>query len=124
MCGAPYTTRFIGDMLRGRKLVPIEAAVKMITADPADLFGLRDRGRVEVGGYADLVVFDPETIGSAHATLVADLPGGSARLTADAQGIRHVFVNGVEIVRDNEATGATPGTVLRSGRDTVTVSTV
>ena len=120
MCGAPYTTRFLGDMLRGRKLLPIETAVRMITSDPADLFGLRDRGRVVVGAYADLVVFDPEAIGSDHATLVADLPGGTSRLTAGAQGMRHVLVNGVEVVRDNKATGATPGTVLRSGRDTAT----
>ena len=123
MCGSPYPTRFLGDMLRGRKLVPIEAAVRMLTDDPARLFGLRDRGRIAVGYHADLVLFDPERIASAPATLVADLPGGTARLTADAEGIAHVFVNGVETVTDNKATGATPGTILRSGRDTETVST-
>ena len=123
MCGAPYTTRFVGDMLRGRQLVPIEDAIRMITADPARLFGLRDRGVIEVGARADLVVFDPATIGAAPATLVADLPGGSARLTSDAIGVEHVFVNGVETVTANAATGATPGTILRSGRDTETVST-
>ncbi len=124
MCGAPYTTRFLGDMLRGRQLVSVEDAVRMITSDPANLFGLRDRGVVEIGARADLVVFDPATIGSAAATLVADLPGGTARLTADAIGMEHVFVNGVETVRSNQATGATPGTVLRSGTHTRTVSTV
>jgi N-acyl-D-aspartate/D-glutamate deacylase len=123
MCGAPYTTRFLGDMLRGRRLVGIEDAVRMITDDPARLMGLRDRGRLAEGWIADVVVFDPETIGSATASLVEDLPGGTARLTADALGMAHVFVNGVETVRDNAATGATPGTVLRSGRDTETVST-
>ena len=123
MCGAPYTTRFVGDMLRGRQLVPIEDAIRMITADPARLFGLRDRGVIEPGARADLVVFDPSTIGAAPATLVADLPGGSARLTSDAIGVEHVFVNGVETVTANAATGATPGTILRSGRDTETVST-
>lgn len=120
MCGAPYTTRFIGDMLRGRQLVPIEAAVRMITSDPARLFGLRDRGVVTPGARADLVVFDPATIGAGPATLVADLPGGSARLTSDALGVEHVFVNGVETVTGNTVTGATPGTILRSGRDTGT----
>ena len=120
MCGAPYTTRFIGDMIRGRQLVPVEAAVRMITADPAQLFGLRDRGVIEVGARADLVIFDPATIGAGHATLVADLPGGSARLTSEALGVEHVFVNGVETVTANTATGATPGTILRSGRDTKT----
>ncbi len=123
MCGAPYTTRFLGDMIRGRKLVPLEEAVRMITDQPAQLFGLRERGRLAVGNHADVVVFDPETIGADAATLVADLPGGSARLTSDALGVRHVFVNGVETVTDNASTGAVPGTILRSGRDTATVST-
>ena len=121
MCGAPYTTRFIGDMLRGRKLVPPEKAVQMITDAPAQLFGLRDRGRVAEGYLADLVVFDPETIGSDDATLVRDLPGDSIRLTAGSQGVVRVLVNGVETVVDGKATGATPGTVLRAGRDTHTV---
>ena len=123
MCGAPYTTRFLGDMLRGRKLVSIEAAVRMITSDPARLFGLRGRGVIVPGAQADVVVFDPATIGAGAASLVADLPGGSARLTSDALGIEHVFVNGVETVVANQATGAVPGTVLRSGRDTETVAT-
>ncbi len=121
MCGAPYTTRFIGDCIRGRKLLGLETAIKMLTDDPARLFGLRDRGRIEVGWHADLCVLDPLTVGATHATLVADLPGGAARLIAHAEGVRHVFVNGVETVRDNLATGALPGTVLRSGRDTETV---
>ena len=121
MCGAPYTTRFVGDCLRGRQLVPLERAVQMLTDEPARLFGLRERGRLEVGWHADVCVFDPTTVGADHATLVEDLPGGSARLTADAQGVRHVFVNGVETVRDNRPTGALPGTLLRSGRDTETV---
>ena len=64
MCGAPYTTRFLGDMLRGRKLVSLERAVQLITEAPAELFGLRDRGRIAEGAHADLVVFDPETIGA------------------------------------------------------------
>jgi N-acyl-D-aspartate/D-glutamate deacylase len=121
MCGAPYTTRFIGDMLRGRRLVPLERAVQMITGIPAELFGLRDRGRVAPGYLADLVVFDPETIGSDDATLVHDLPGGSARLTAGSQGVTRVLVNGVSTLVDGKATGDTPGTVLRAGRDTATV---
>jgi N-acyl-D-aspartate/D-glutamate deacylase len=95
----------------------------MITDDPARLMGLRDRGRLAEGWIADVVVFDPEAIGSAPATLVEDLPADTARLTADALGISRVYVNGVETVRDNAATGATPGTVLRSGRDTETVGT-
>jgi N-acyl-D-aspartate/D-glutamate deacylase len=121
MCGAPYPTRFIGDCLRGRRLVPVERAVQMLSDEPARLFGLRERGRLEVGWHADVCVLDPETVGAEHATLVEDLPGGTARLTAEAVGVRHVFVNGVETVRDNRATGVLPGIVLRSGRDTETV---
>jgi N-acyl-D-aspartate/D-glutamate deacylase len=123
MCGAPYTTRFIGDCLRGRKLATVERAVQMLTDEPAQLFGLENRGRIAEGFYADVVVFDPDRIGSEHATLVHDLPGGTPRLTAAATGIVRVLVNGVETVVDNEATGSRPGTVLRSGRDTRTVAT-
>jgi len=121
MCGAPYTTRFLGDMVRGRQLISLERAVQMITETPAQLFGLRDRGRVAPGYLGDLVVFDPATVGSDDATLVHDLPGGSARLTAGSQGVARVLVNGVTTVVDGKATGDTPGTVLRAGRDTVTV---
>lgn len=124
MCGAPYTTRFLGDVIRGRKLVSLERAVQLITEAPAQLFGLRDRGTIAIGNHADLVMFDPETIASDPATLVEDLPGDSARLTAGSQGVTRVWVNGIETVRDGAATGATPGTVVRSGRDTYTVATI
>ncbi|MET9476885.1 D-aminoacylase [Streptomyces sp. NPDC002922] len=123
MCGAPYTTRFLGDCLRGRKLVPLEQAVKMLSDDPAQLFGLRDRGRIQEGFHADLVLFDPERIDAGPATLLHDLPGDSPRLDSKAIGIVSVRVNGVETLRDDKVTGAVPGTVLRSGRDTRTVST-
>ncbi|MFD5644014.1 amidohydrolase family protein [Streptomyces anulatus] len=123
MCGAPYTTRFLGDCLRGRKLVPLTAAVKMLTDDPARLFGLRERGRIEEGFHADLVLFDPERIDAGPATLVHDLPGDSPRLDSKAIGIVSVRVNGIETLRYDKVTGAVPGTVLRSGRDTRTVST-
>jgi len=121
MCGAPYPTRFLGDMIRGRQLVPLERAVQMLTDEPAQLFGLRERGRIAEGFHADLVVFDPRTVGSDDATLVADLPGQSVRLTAGSRGVVRVLVNGVETVVDGKASGATPGTVLRAGRDTRTV---
>ncbi|MEU9864480.1 D-aminoacylase [Streptomyces sp. NPDC047971] len=123
MCGAPYTTRFLGDCLRGRKLLPLEQAVKMLTDDPARLFGLRERGRIAEGFHADLVLFDPERIDAGPATLVHDLPGDSPRLDSRAIGVVSVRVNGVETIRDDEVTGAIPGKVLRSGRDTRTVST-
>ncbi|MBQ1094260.1 D-aminoacylase [Streptomyces sp. B93] len=123
MCGAPYTTRFLGDCLRGRRLVGLEEAVRMLTDDPARLFGLRERGQVREGWHADLVLLDPERVDAAPATLVHDLPGDSPRLDSRALGIRAVWVNGVEAIRDDTVTGEVPGRVLRSGRDTATVST-
>jgi N-acyl-D-aspartate/D-glutamate deacylase len=73
------------------------------------------------GAHADLVLFDPETVDMEDVTLVADLPGGAARLYAGSTGVDRVYVAGRTIVREGEPTGELPGTVLRSGRDTRTV---
>jgi len=121
MCGAPYPTKFLGDSLRGRKLVSLERCVQLMTQIPAELFGLRDRGTIAEGNHADLFVFDPETVDTGEVRLVDDLPGGTARLFADSIGVKRVMVNGTTIVVDGVATDARPGTVLRSGRDTYTV---
>ena len=123
MCGAPFPTRFLGDMLRGRKLVPLERAVQLMTEVPARLFGLRDRGVLAEGFHADVVVVDPETVDSELAQLVHDLPGDSPRLTAGSIGVVRVLVNGTVTVVDGKPTGELPGQVLRSGRDTRTVNT-
>jgi N-acyl-D-aspartate/D-glutamate deacylase len=121
MCGAPYTTQFLADALRGRHLVSFERAVELITRAPAAMFGLRERGQVREGYRADLVLLDPSTVGATDASLVNDLPGQTARLFAGAVGIERVLVNGRTIVADGRTTGDTPGLVLRSGRDTATV---
>jgi N-acyl-D-aspartate/D-glutamate deacylase len=76
-----------------------------------------------VGFHADLVLFDPERIDAGKATLVHDLPGESPRLDSRAIGVMAVWVNGVEVIRGDVVTGSVPGKVLRSGRDTRTVST-
>jgi N-acyl-D-aspartate/D-glutamate deacylase len=123
MAGAPFPTRFLGDMIRGRKLVSLERAVHMLTGAQADVFGLKDRGYLREGYHADVVVFDPQEIGSEDASLVFDLPGEAPRLTASSLGVKRVLVNGVETLRDGVATGNRPGTLLRSGRDTATVAT-
>ena len=122
MCGAPYPTTWLRDCLHGRRLTSVENAVRLMTSSPAALFGLRDRGVLAEGSVADVVIFDPDEVGSGDAELVADLPGGSARLTARSHGVRRVLVNGVAVVADGEATGATPGVVLRSGVHTDTVT--
>ena len=121
MCGASYTTKFIGDCLRGKKLVSLERSVQMLTQEPAELFGLRDRGVIAEGNWADLVIFDPATIDAGDASLVEDLPGGTGRLNAESIGVKRVIVNGRTVVIDDELTGDLPGVVLRSGRDTKTV---
>jgi N-acyl-D-aspartate/D-glutamate deacylase len=122
MQGANYPTRFLADCLRGRKLTSVEHAVHLLTQVPAELFGLRDRGVVAEGAHADLVLFDPERIESEMLTMVDDLPGGTSRLFAGSVGVNHVFVSGVEVVRDSTPTGNLPGSVIRSGVDTDTVT--
>ena len=121
MCGSNYPTAFLGDCLRGRKLVSVEKAVHMMTGQPARLFGLRGRGQVREGYAADLLVFDPVSVGSEPARLVHDLPGDTARLYAGSHGVVRVLVNGIETVRDGKPTGELPGTLLRSGRDTASM---
>ncbi len=122
MQGANYPTRFLADSLRGRKLTTLEDAVRMMTSVPAALFGLRDRGVIAEGAHADLVLFDPETIDSEMLSMVEDLPGGTGRLYAGSVGVRSVYVGGVEVVRDSQPTDARPGSILRSGVDTDTVT--
>jgi N-acyl-D-aspartate/D-glutamate deacylase len=121
MCGAVYSTALLGEAVRQRRLLSWEEAVRLLTDVPARLYGVRERGRVTEGWHADLVVIDPETVGHGPERTATDLPGGAWRLVADAVGVEHVYVNGVAIVRDGHPTGAVPGTLLRSGRDTVTV---
>jgi N-acyl-D-aspartate/D-glutamate deacylase len=121
MCGAIYSTSLLGEAVRQRGLLSWEEAVHQLTDVPARLYGLRDRGRIAEGWHADLVVLDPEAVGHGPERTATDLPGGAWRLVADATGVEHVYANGVAIVRDGRATGATPGTLLRSGRDTLSV---
>jgi N-acyl-D-aspartate/D-glutamate deacylase len=121
MCGAIYSTSMLGDGVRARGLLSWEQAVRLLSDVPARLYGLRERGRLVAGHFADIVVFDPATVGHSAVRTRDDLPGGASRLYADAVGVGHVLVNGTEIVRDGEFTGAVPGRVLRSGRDSDTV---
>jgi N-acyl-D-aspartate/D-glutamate deacylase len=121
MCGAIYSTSMLGDGVRARGLLSWEQAVRQLTDVPARLYGLRDRGRLVPGAYADVVVFDPSSIGHGGVRTRNDLPGGASRLYAEATGVCHVFVNGTEIARSGAFTGEVPGHVLRSGRDTDTV---
>ena len=121
MCGAIYTTSLLGHGVREHRVVTLEEAVRLLTDVPARLYGLAERGRITPGWHADLVLFDPATVDHGPERTRYDLPAGAPRLVADARGISSVLVGGVEVCRDGVATGALPGTVLRSGRDTHTV---
>jgi N-acyl-D-aspartate/D-glutamate deacylase len=121
MCGAIYSSALL-QSVRQHQTLPWEQAIEQLTDVPARLYGLRDRGRLQPGYHADVVVFDPERVGPGAEHTVDDLPGGASRLYADATGFEHVYVGGTAVVHSGELTGATPGTVLRSGRDTYTVS--
>jgi N-acyl-D-aspartate/D-glutamate deacylase len=115
-------TQMLGKAVRERNMLPWEEAIHMITQAPAELYGIRDRGVLRHGAYADVTVIDPTTIGQDVLHTRFDLPMGAARLFAEANGIEHVFVNGVEVVTGKNFTDARPGTLLRSGRDTDTVT--
>jgi N-acyl-D-amino-acid deacylase len=96
--------RVLGTYVRQEKLLPLEAAIHRMTGLPARNLGLRGRGLLRPGYYADVVIFDPQTI--------AD------RATYEqphqyAVGVRDVWVNGVAVLRSGEHTGATPGRVVR-----------
>ena len=80
------------------------------------------RVRARLGAHADLVLFDPATVGPRPERTLQDLPGNASRIVVESRGVHRVIVAGTEIVRDETWTGATPGTVLRSGRDTETVT--
>ena len=115
-----YTTTTLARAVREHEVLPLEEAVQLLTDVPARLYGLRDRGRVSVGAFADLVVFDPATIAPGPVVTRTDLPTGAARVYGEAEGIDNVIVNGAVIVENGEFTDARPGTLLRSGRDTET----
>jgi N-acyl-D-amino-acid deacylase len=96
--------RFLGRYVRDRQVMPLEEAIRRLTSLPAQSIAIRERGELRVGYYADVVVFDPATIAD-HSTF--------ERPHAYSTGVRDVFVNGVQVLRDGEHTGATPGQVVR-----------
>jgi N-acyl-D-aspartate/D-glutamate deacylase len=116
LCDAGYCTYLIGKWVRERGALTLEHAVKRITAEPADLFGISQRGRLQAGLAADLAIFDFETVGSAaRGEMVHDLPGGARRLVVKAHGVHYTIVNGKVVYDHGEPTGELPGQVLRSG---------
>jgi N-acyl-D-aspartate/D-glutamate deacylase len=100
--------------VRERGVLPLEIAVWRLTGQAAHAFRLHDRGVLRPDAWADLVVFDPDTVGPTELTRVWDLPAGADRLIARSTGIEHVWVNGQAIRRDGEdLDGSRPGALLR-----------
>ena len=88
LCDAGYCTYLLGTWVRERKAMTLEYAVKRITSEPADFFGIKGRGRLAVGHAADITIFDANTVGSPQrGEMRDDLPGGGKRLVMPAHGI-------------------------------------
>jgi len=114
LCDACFATDLLGNWVRDRQVMPLERAVHKLTAEPAAVYGLHDRGTVAEGKAADLCVFDPATVAPGPLRRIYDFPAGGERLTADAPvGMAHVLVNGVPIRVDGEQVdGVRPGVLL------------
>jgi N-acyl-D-amino-acid deacylase len=113
--GYGYATRFLGHWIRERKIMSLEEGVRKLTFMVASIFGLYDRGLIRPGLAADLVLFDPDTVGDCEPELANDLPGGEKRLIQRAKGVQMTIVNGQVLTEDGKHMGALPGRVL--GKD-------
>jgi N-acyl-D-amino-acid deacylase len=109
---ADWSSYFLGSWVRDRAVWSLEEGVRQITQVPAALLGFNDRGALKVGGWADIMIFDPETIGPWRKDFVRDLPGGVGRYKAFGHGVHATIVNGVPIVLEGELTGRLPGVVV------------
>jgi N-acyl-D-amino-acid deacylase len=120
LCDAGLTTYLLRRWVREKKVLELEEAVRMVTSRPAEVFGITDRGRLEIGLAGDVVIFNPDTVGDSPLRRVWDFPGGADRLVSDAVGIDAVIVNGKLLRQDNvdclDADGPLPGRLLRNGR--------
>ena len=115
LCDSGYPTYVLGTWVRERKVLSLEEAVRRMTSDPADFFGIRQRGKIAPGMAADLVLFDPATVGSGgRPERLHDLPGGGKRMVKRSRGIEMTLVNGVVTWNQGNLTGAAAGEVLRS----------
>jgi len=103
LCDAPLFTDLLAVWVRERQVLSLERAVHKMTGEPAALFGLVDRGAVRAGAWADVCVFEPDTVGPGPVRRVRDFPADGERLTAEEPtGMRHVLVNGVPIREDEQ----------------------
>ena len=107
-------THLLSYWVREKEALSLEEAIKQITYNTATLWGLHDRGLLREGMAADIVVFDPDTVGPQMPEVVHDLPAGAQRLKQTADGILNTVVNGEILLTNNEHSGAVPGQLLRS----------
>lgn len=114
-CDAGFGLHLLGHWVREKSLMPLEEAVRRLTGQPAEIFGIRDRGRLTQGAFADLLLFDPARVDRAPARRAFDLPGGARRLTTDGVGVHGVWVNGTRIVDESGicVDGILPGMLLK-----------
>lgn len=112
--GFGYCTLLLATYVRERGDLSLAEGIRKLTSMQAEVCGISDRGLLRSGMAADVVLFDPETVGPCEPELVHDFPGGAARLVQYAEGINSVLVNGQVVMEDGAATGARPGKVLRS----------
>jgi N-acyl-D-aspartate/D-glutamate deacylase len=115
-CQVGYSTRMLGYWVRERGIMPLEQAVRRLTFDSATAFGIYDRGLLQPGMAADIVVFDPATVQPRKQEVVNDLPNNGWRVRALADGVDCTVVNGEVLIENGTHTGATPGRVLRNAR--------
>ena len=97
MCDAGFGLHFLAHWVRERGDFDLVEGVRRLTSHPADLYGIADRGRIAVGACADMLLFDPATVGITGAERVADLPGGGRRTIRGSTGVHGVFVNGHQV---------------------------
>jgi N-acyl-D-aspartate/D-glutamate deacylase len=121
LCDAPIPTDLLGTWVRDRGVLTLEHAVRKLTGEPADMFGFTGRGYLQVGAWADVCVFDPDTVAPGPTRRLRDFPAGGERLTAEQPvGVRHVLVNGVPIRVDEvqlDGDGVRPGVRPELARD-------
>ena len=113
LCDACYATHLLGHWVREDKALTLEQAIHQLTQRPADIFGLKDRGRLAVGMPADVVVFDPTTVGASKLERVHDLPAGEDRLISRPRGVKAVIVNGVALPEPGTLPKRPSGKLLR-----------
>ncbi len=115
LCDAGYPTYLLGTWVRERQALTLEEGVRRLTSDPAEVFGVRGRGRLAPGLAADVAVFDATRIGSTNrGERRFDLPGGAKRMVMPSRGVEYTVVNGAVTWQDGKLTGAAAGQVLRS----------